>query len=346
MAPFHRRRTVFLNESTTWTRALASTGIMMHDLKPVEPDLTEYEACASSGPPNNLERFRAARRRGVPEITFRVDTKVQEVYETANAAAFAVLTEYAKQVEGLTEHAKDLVSRPAVGLPRVVISTAASMTAAQIDATIHCVVPSRHNAVAKVLALRNSHGAGLLPTESYDVVHPNVFKTTGTLTARVLRNALSVGTSFEHTKINEVHDKVSNGWFGGCEADQSNNLPMLTGILRTEKGAAAARMQSKFKVTDLTARGESGVDGQGRPVFSYTNADGEDNSRGACAARARHMHDHPSPSHSPAMHQPLSCPTLCTRSGHVHRQAQVPGRRCDSLEGHAPCADPDRDLLS
>ena len=177
MAPFHKRRTVFLNESTTWTRALASTGIMMHDLKPVEPDLTEYEACASSGPPNNLERFRAARRRGVPEITFRVDTKVQEVYETANAAAFAVLTEYAKQVEGLTEHAKDLVSRPAVGLPRVVISTAASMTAAQIDATIHCVVPSRHNAVAKVLALRNSHGAGLLPTESYDVVHPNVFKT-------------------------------------------------------------------------------------------------------------------------------------------------------------------------
>ena len=75
----------------------------------MEPDLTEYAPTSSSGPPVDLERFCAARRRGVPEITFRVDTKVQEVYETANAAAFTVLTEYAKQVakqvEGLIEHA-------------------------------------------------------------------------------------------------------------------------------------------------------------------------------------------------------------------------------------------------
>ena len=86
---------------------------------------------------------------------------------------------------------------------------------------------------------------------------------------------------------------------------------MLTGVLRTEKGAAAARMQEKFRMTDLTARG---VDG--RPVYSYMNAQGKPNTRGTSVRDQSPSHDHPSP--CLASYQPLSCPTLCTRDWHVH----------------------------
>ena len=107
------------------------------------------------------------------------------------------------------------------GRKSILLSCASSMTVDEIKATTHVVMPER-SVFASMLNRRSPHNAsvGIEKNESYVTRR----EATGLLDSKHIVNVLSYNAAKEVDSFADVHRRVSNGWFGGCEADQCINV--------------------------------------------------------------------------------------------------------------------------
>ena len=221
-----------------------------------------------------LQQLKPAWRNGVPAVTAEVSEETERTYLAQELQQKSAMQAYAARVDRQKERLA--VQRPAAGgRPRLVISDATRMRPDELKAVLGCAMPEQGD-FAQALNRRNARFAGVAKDESFEVG-----LTDGSLVAVVLRGVLRdvppeiVVEGYDF--FAKAHDRVSNGWFQGCEADQAIKPSLLKGLLRTEVGAAAMGITKGHEIHTLEAR--SG-DASNRLQADYTSTSTKEEHRG------------------------------------------------------------------
>ena len=180
------------------------------------PDTTHSSStCASLRSIGELEHHVARKPRHGPAENFLKEMKVtDDAYRERRHEAEEEMQSYARRIEALRE--RTVASVDERGRKSVTITVAAAMTASEIMASIHVVMPERSTFASMLNRRQPSEKMGIRHDESYVVRR----ESTGFIQAKVLRGVLSQELAVEAERMSHVHDRVSVGWFGGCEAAQ------------------------------------------------------------------------------------------------------------------------------
>ena len=220
-----------------------------------------------------LEALKPAWRNGVPEVSAVVSDTDRKAYAERERLQKAAVQAYAERV-GRAQEGVTAVRPEGGGRPVVTIADDARLTPSELKAVLGCAMPEQ-STFAEVLNLRNSYHAKLGADESFEVRTSD-----GRLVAVVLRGILAddkqrvvEGYAF----VDAAHERTSNGWFQGCEADQPLNPDVTKGLLSTPMGAAAMGITKGHHIHHLAALNGTA---ENRLLSKYTSTSTKEEERG------------------------------------------------------------------